>query len=178
MSVKNRDLRYGGSTCDQREFVAISKSVAKSIRSGNWQAGEQALLLEKESAKFLGVKHGILTTSGSCAGLLALSALELQRGSEVIIPAVTFPTIFNIILQCGLTPVVIDSKIGTYNLEPSEIEAAITKKTKAIIVVHALGNPVDMPKVMKIAKKYSKKFGHKIWVIEDFCDGWGGGIWA
>lgn len=165
-----RDLRYGGSTCDSREYKAVMESVQKSIKSGNWQAGEQAKLLEKESAQFLGVKHGVLTTSGSSAGLLALSALELAPKSEVIIPAVTFPTIFNIILQCGLVPVVVDSKIGTYNLDPDELEAAITKKTKAIIVVHALGNPVDMPKVMKIAKK------HKIYVIEDNCDGWGSAI--
>lgn len=142
-------------------------SVQKSIKSGNWQAGKQAKLLEQEAADFLGVKHGLLTTSGSAAGLLALSALELPRRSEVIIPAVTFPTIFNIILQCGLTPVVVDSKVGTYNLDPDELEKAITKRTKAIIVVHALGNPVDMPKVMKIAKK------HKLYVIEDNCDGWG-----
>lgn len=162
-----RDLRYGGSTCDSREYKAIMKSVAQSIKTGNWQAGEQARLLEKESAEFLGVKHGVLTTSGSSACLLAMSALELPKGSEVIIPAVTFPTVFNAILQSGLTPVVVDSKIGTYNLDPDELEQAITKKTKAIIVVHTLGNPVDVPKVIKIAKK------HKLYVIEDNCDGWG-----
>lgn len=163
-------IRYGGSTCDKREEHAIIKSVKESIKSGHWQSAKQATLLEKETAAFLGVKHGILTTSGSCAGLLALSALELPKGSEVIIPAVTFPTIFNIIVQCGLIPVVVDSKIGTYNLDPDELEAAISDKTKAIIVVHALGNPVDMPKVMKIAKK------HKLYVIEDNCDGWGSSI--
>ena len=162
-----RDLRYGGSTCDERELKAIINSAARSIESGNWQAGEEAQLLEKEAAKSLGVNYGTLTTSGSSAGLLALSALELPKGSSVLIPAVTFPTIFNIILQCGLTPVVLDSKVGTYNLDPDELERAITKKTKAIIVVHALGNPVDMLKVMKIAKKY------KLYVIEDNCDGWG-----
>lgn len=160
-------IRYGGSTCDSREERAIIKSVKESIKSGHWQAGEQAKLLEQETAKFLGVKHGILTTSGSCAGLLALSALELPKGSEVIIPAVTFPTIFNIILQCGLVPVVVDSKVGTYNLDPDELEAAISDKTKAIIVVHALGNPVDMYAVLKVAKK------HNLYVLEDNCDGWG-----
>jgi CDP-6-deoxy-D-xylo-4-hexulose-3-dehydrase len=162
-----KQIRYGGSTCNEEEERAILKSVKASIKSGGWQAGEQAKLMEQEAAKQLGVKHGILTTSGSCAGLLALSALELPKNSEVIIPATTFPTIFNIILQCGLVPVVVDSKVGTYNLDPDELEAAISKKTKAIIVVHALGNPVDMPKVMKIAKK------HKLYVIEDNCDGWG-----
>lgn len=163
-------IRYGGSVTDEREYKAVMKAVRQGIDTGNWQAGKQARLLEQEAAAFLGVKHGVLTTSGSSAGLLALAALELPKGSEVIIPAVTFPTIFNIILQCGLTPVVVDAKIGTYNLDPNELEAAISKKTKAIIVVHALGNPVDMPKVMKIAKK------HKLYVIEDNCDGWGSKI--
>jgi len=162
-----KQIKYGGTTCDHKEYSAIMASVKESIKTGNWQGGKDADLLEKETAKFLGVKHGILTTSGSSAGLLALSALELPKGSEVIIPSVTFPTIFNIIIQCGLTPVVVDSKVGTYNLDPDELEAAISEKTKAIIVVHALGNPVDMVKVMKIAKK------HNLFVIEDNCDGWG-----
>lgn len=168
--MKKHDLRYGGAMIGFEELWAITKSVWWSFRTGNWQAGEQARLMEKEAAAQLGVKYGILTTSGSCAGLLALSALELPKGAEVIIPAVTFPTIFNIILQCGLVPVVVDSKIGTYNLDPNELEAAITDKTKAIIAVHAVGNPCDMPVIMEIAKK------HNIYVIEDNCDGWGSSI--
>ena len=161
--MKNYKIRYGGSVCDEKEYQALILSISKSIGSGNWQAGLEAKKMEAEASKFLGVKYGILTTSGSCAGLLALSALELSRGSEVIISATTFPTIFNIILQCGLTPVVVDAEIGTYNFDIDEVEKAITKKTKAIIAIHALGNPVDMPKLMKIAKK------HKIYVIEDNC---------
>lgn len=164
------DLRYGGALITDEEEQAIARSVRKSRKTGNWQAGEEAKLMEEEAAKQLGVKYGILTTSGSCAGLLALAALEIPHGSEVIIPAVTFPTIFNIILQCGLIPVVVDSKIGTYNLDPYELEQAISKKTKAIIAVHAVGNPCDMVKIMKIAKK------HKLYVIEDNCDGWGSAI--
>lgn len=150
-----------------KEEIAAANRVMK---RNWWPLGTEGKLMEKEAAKFLGVKYGILANSGSSAGLLALSALELPKGSEVIIPATTFPTIFNIILQCGLVPVVVDSKIGTYNLDPKELEAAISKKTKAIICVHAVGNPVDMPAVMKIAKK------HKLYVIEDNCDGWGGAI--
>lgn len=170
MDKHMRDLRYGGASIGFEELWAIAKSVWWSYRTGNWQAGREATLMEEEAAKQLGVKYGILTTSGSCAGLLALSALELPTGSEVIIPATTFPTIFNIILQCGLIPVVVDSKIGTYNLDASELEKAISKKTKAIIAVHAVGNPCDMPAIMKIARK------HGIKVIEDCCDSWGGGI--
>ena len=168
--MKKREIRYGGSMCDKQEYKALIKSIKGSIKSGGWQQGEQGALMEKECANFLTVKHGILTNSGSSAGLLALSALELPRGSEVIISAVTFPTIFNIIIQCGLVPVVIDAKVGTYNLDVDDVEKAITKKTKAIIAIHAVGNPCDMPKLMKLAKKHNLK------VIEDGCDTWGGSI--
>lgn len=157
---------YGGALIGKEEKDAIMKVV----NNNWWPLAEEGRLMEQEASKFLGVKYGILANSGSSAGLLALMALELPKGSEVIIPATTFPTIFNIILQCGLVPVVVDSKVGTYNLDPKELEQAISKKTKAIICVHAVGNPVDMPEVMKIAKK------HKIYVIEDNCDGWGSTI--
>lgn len=163
-------IKYGGALTGEGEERAIIRSIRKSRQTHNWQQGEEGALFEQEAAAFLRVKHAILTNSGSSAGLLALAALELPKGSEVIIPATTFPTIFNIILQCGLTPVVVDSKIGTYNLDPKELESAISSKTKAIICVHACGNPVDMPAVMKIAKK------HNIYVIEDNCDGWGSTI--
>jgi CDP-6-deoxy-D-xylo-4-hexulose-3-dehydrase len=176
--MKKHDLRYGGSVCDSREERAIIKSVKKSIKSGNWQAGKQAALLEKEAANFLGLKYGVLTTSGSCAGLLALSALELSTNSEVIISAVTFPTIFNIILQCGLVPVVVDAKVGSYTFDVNEVERAITPKTRAIIAIHPVGNPVDMPALMKMVRKQNKlrTKENKIYVIEDNCDGWGSSI--
>lgn len=167
------DGRYGGALTDEREMKAIIRSIYKSNKTGNWQAGPEAKAMEEEAAKFLGVKYGILSTSGSCAGLLALSALELPKGSEVIISAVTFPTIFNIIIQCNLVPVVVDAKIGTYNFDIDEVEQAIIKskgRVKCVIAVHAVGNPCDMPRLMKVAKKY------KIYVIEDNCDGWGSTI--
>jgi CDP-4-dehydro-6-deoxyglucose reductase, E1 len=152
------------------EERAIIKSIRKSRKTANWQQAEEGALFEQECADFLGVKYGILTNSGSSAGLLALGALELPKGSEVIISACTFPTIFNIILQCGLVPVVVDAKVGTYNFDVGEVAAAITKKTKAIIAIHACGNPVDMPALMKVARK------HKLYVIEDNCDGFGSTI--
>ncbi len=165
---KIRRITYGGALIGDEEVKAIIKTINKNRQ--NWQLGEEGKKMEEEAAKFLGVKYGVLANSGSSAGLLALSALELPKGSEVIIPATTFPTIFNIILQCGLVPVVVDSKIGTYNLDPKEIEQALSPKTKAVIAVHAVGNPVDMPALMKVAKK------HKLYVIEDNCDGWGSTI--
>lgn len=154
------------------------KSVKQSIKSGGWQAGPEAKKMESEASKQLGVKYGVLTTSGSSAGLLALSALELPKGSEVIISAVTFPTIFNIILQCGLVAVVVDAKVGTYGFDVKEVERAITSKTRAIIAIHPLGNPVDMPALMKMVKdeNLDRPKENKIYVIEDNCDGWGSSI--
>lgn len=168
--MNKKIIKYGGAVTGIEEERAIIKSIRNSRKTRNWQEAEEGKLFSSEAAKFLGVKYGILTNSGSSAGLLALSALELPTGSEVIISAVTFPTIFNIILQCGLTPVVVDAKIGTYGFDIKDVEKAITSNTKAIIAIHPLGNPVDMPKLMKLAKK------HKIYVIEDNCDGWGSEI--
>lgn len=175
MKTKKRIIKYGGAVTGLEEERAIIKSIRKSRKTRNWQQGEEGALLEKECAKYLGVKHGILTNSGSSAGLLALSSLELDKGSEVIISAVTFPTIFNIILQCGLVPVVVDAKVGTYGFDVADVEKAITNKTRAIIAIHPLGNPVDMPALMKLVEKYHSP-KRKIYVVEDFCDAWGGGI--
>ena len=173
-----KQIRYGGAITDMREERAIIKSIKNSRRTRNWQEAEEGKLFSSEAAKFLGVKYGVLTNSGSSAGLIALSALELPKGSEVIISAVTFPTIFNIILQCGLTPVVVDAKVGTYGFSIEDVEKAITKKTKAIIAIHPLGNPVDMPNLMKLVRLCNKPRGkeNKIYVIEDNCDSWGSSI--
>jgi len=157
---------YGGALIGDAEKKAIMRIVDKNY----WPAGEECAKMEKEAAAYMGMKHCLLVNSGSSAGLLALTALELPKGSEVIIPAVTFPTIFNIIIQCGLVPVVVDCKIGTYTLDVKKLEEAISPKTKAIICVHAVGNPCDMPAIMKIANK------HNITVLEDNCDGFGGNI--
>lgn len=157
-------LTYGGALFGKEERQAINKVLDRNY----WPLESEGEAMEKEAAKYLGMKHGVLANSGSSAGLLALSALELEKGSEVIIPATTFPTIFSIILQCGLVPVVVDSKVGTYNLDPDELEEAIGDKTKAIICVHAVGNPIDLVKVRKVIGKRDIK------IILDNCDGFGG----
>lgn len=168
--MKKKIIKYGGALVGLAEVWAIMKSVITSCFTGNWQQGKEGALLEKEAANFLGVKYGILTNSGSSAGLLALSALELPKGSEVIISAVTFPTIFNIIIQCGLTPVIVDANVGSYTFDIDDVVKAITDKTKAIIAIHPVGNPVDMSKLMELVKDKN------IYVIEDNCDGWGSTI--
>ena len=166
--MKKRTIKYGGSLAGFPEWWALVKSVTNSVWTGNWQTGPETALFEKELAEAMGMKHAVMTSSGSCAGLLALASLELPKGSEVIIPAVTFPTIFNIIPQSGLIPVVVDCDPRTNNIDLDKLEKMkVSKKIKAIIAVHILGNPVDMPRLMKWAKK------HKIKVIEDNCDGFG-----
>lgn len=160
-------IRYGGAVTGLAEERAIIKSIQRSRKTRNWQEAEEGKSFCKELTKYLGVKYAILTNSGSSAGLLALSALELSKGAEVIISATTFPTIFNIILQCGLTPVVVDAKIGTYNFDINEVLNAITPKTKAIIAIHALGNPVDLKTLSNACKIL------KIKLILDNCDGFG-----
>jgi len=163
---KLRRITYGGALIGHEE----KKAIVKVIERNWWPLAAEGEKMEKEAAQFLGVKYGVLANSGSSAGLLALMALELPKGSEVIISATTFPTIFNVIIQCGLIPVVVDAKVGTYNFDVEDVARAIGPKTKAIWAIHAVGNPCDMLALMKLAKK------HGVYVLEDNCDGWGSTI--
>ena len=130
---------------------------------------------ERRLAEFLGVKHVLTTNSGSSANLLAFSALTspilgdraLRPGDEVIAVAAGFPTTVNPILQYGAVPVFVDVDIPTYNIDVSRIEAAITPKTRAIMLAHTLGNPYDLGEVARIAKE------HGLWLVEDCCDALG-----
>jgi CDP-6-deoxy-D-xylo-4-hexulose-3-dehydrase len=130
---------------------------------------------EAELAKFLGVKHLITVNSGSSANLVAFNALTspklgdraIKPGDEVIGVAAGFPTTVNPILQFGAVPVFVDVELGTYNIDASKIEAAITPKTKAIMLAHTLGNPFNVDAVVAICKK------HKLWLVEDCCDALG-----
>lgn len=130
---------------------------------------------EKKFAQYLGVKYTLSVNSGSSANLLALSALtshklgekRLKRGDEVITVAAGFPTTVNPIIQNGLIPVFIDCELGTYNIDANKIEEAITDKTKAVFMAHALGNAFDLEKIVKICEK------HNLWLIEDSCDALG-----
>lgn len=130
---------------------------------------------EERLGTFLGVPHVLTTTSGSSANLLALSALTsprlgeraLKAGDEVITVAAGFPTTVNPSVQYGLVPVFVDVDIPTYNIDASLIEAAVTDKTRAIVIAHTLGNPFNLAEVRRIADKY------RLWLIEDCCDALG-----
>jgi CDP-6-deoxy-D-xylo-4-hexulose-3-dehydrase len=130
---------------------------------------------EAQLAQRLGVAHALTTNSGSSANLLALSTLTshyfrgdaLKPGDEVITVATGFPTTVNPSLQYGLVPVFVDVDIPTYNIKPDMIEAAVSDKTRAIMIAHTLGNPFDLAEVMRVAEK------HNLWVVEDCCDALG-----
>jgi CDP-6-deoxy-D-xylo-4-hexulose-3-dehydrase len=130
---------------------------------------------EERLAKFLGVKHLITVNSGSSANLVAFSTLTSDRlgdraikpGDEVIGVAAGFPTTVNPILQFGAVPVFVDVDLATHNIDASKIEAAISPKTKAIMLAHSLGNPFNLDVVTAICKK------HGLWLVEDCCDALG-----
>lgn len=130
---------------------------------------------EERLAKRIGVRHALTTNSGSSANLLAFSSLTshylrseaLKPGDEVITVATGFPTTVNPALQYGVVPVFVDVDIPTYNIKPDMIEAAVTDRTRAIMVAHTLGNPFDLGEVMRVSEK------HDLWVIEDCCDALG-----
>jgi CDP-6-deoxy-D-xylo-4-hexulose-3-dehydrase len=130
---------------------------------------------ERRLGEFLGVKHVLTVNSGSSANLVAFMALTSPRlgdrairpGDEVIGVAAGFPTTVNPILQAGAVPVFVDVSLPTYNIDAALIEAAITPRTKAIMLAHTLGNPYNLDVVTSLCKQ------HGLWLIEDCCDALG-----
>jgi len=182
--------RYAELQMAPKPFVAGQSSVppsGKVIGAGELQSMTEAVLdgwlttgrfneaFEKRLAKYLGRRCVLTTNSGSSANLLAFSALTSPRlgdraikpGDEVIGVAAGFPTTVNPILQFGAVPVFVDVEMGTYNIDPALIEAAIGPKTKAIMLAHTLGNPFDLGVVRALCDKYG------LWLIEDCCDALG-----
>ena len=134
--------------------------------------GRFADQFEKEFARFFGLRHAILVNSGSSANLVALSSLTspqlgkdaLKRGDEVITTAAGFPTTVNPIVQNNLVPVFIDVHTPTYNVDVNRLEAALSPRTRAVMIAHTLGNPFNLGAVIEFAKQ------HSLWLIEDCCD--------
>lgn len=130
---------------------------------------------EKRLAAQIGMKYALTTNSGSSANLLAITALtshqlgkrRLKEGDEVITVAAGFPTTVAPIIQNRLVPVFADIELGTYNINVNQIEASISKKTKALFVAHTLGNPFNLDRVKELCDKYN------LWLIEDNCDALG-----
>lgn len=130
---------------------------------------------ERKLAQFIGVKHLVTVNSGSSANLVAFSTLTspqlgeraIRPGDEVIGVAAGFPTTVNPILQFGAVPVFVNVEIGTYNVDAARLEAAISPRTRAIMLAHTLGNPYNLEVVTALCRK------HNLWLIEDCCDALG-----
>jgi len=137
--------------------------------------GRFAAQFERDFARYLGVRNAVLVNSGSSANLLALSALtsprlgdrQLKPGDEVITVAAGFPTTVNPIIQAGLVPVFVDIHVPTYNVDVNHLEAALSSKTRAVMIAHTLGNPFNLAAVTSFVKE------HDLWLIEDCCDALG-----
>ena len=141
----------------------IESAVCEVLRSGSYILGPQNKEFEKNIAEYIGVKHAIGLNSGTDALHIALRALDIGAGDEVITTAFTFVATTESIGIVGATPVFADIDPDTFNIDPKKIENAITPRTKAIIPVHLYGQPCDMDAIMDIAKRYD------LYVIEDCC---------
>lgn len=136
--------------------------------------GNKVREFERAFASAVGAKHAVMVNSGSSANLLALAVLSnpvlpnhLRPGDEVIVPSVTWATTLTPILQHGCVPVLVDIDPETLNLRPESLTEALSSRTRAIMPVHLLGNPIDMGPVMEFAHE------HGLWVVEDTCESLG-----
>ncbi|MFZ3266958.1 MAG: lipopolysaccharide biosynthesis protein RfbH [Terriglobales bacterium] len=162
------DVPVSGKVFDSSEL----EHLVEASLDGWLTTGRFAAEFERDFAAFMGVRCASLVNSGSSANLIALSCLtspslgdcRLQAGDEVITVAAGFPTTVNPIIQNGLVPVFVDVQLPTYGVDVTQLEAAFSERTRAIVLAHTLGNPFDLDAVMAFADQ------HDLWVIEDCCD--------
>lgn len=164
-------IPYAGRVFDEREIsLLVDSSLDFWLTTGRY-----AERFEKEFAGFLGSRHCSLTNSGSSANLLAFMSLtspklaerRIERGDEVITVAAGFPTTVAPIIQYGAVPVFVDVQLPTYNVDCGQLEAALSNRTKAVMLAHTLGNPFDLTTVKTFCDR------HNLWLIEDNCDALG-----
>jgi CDP-6-deoxy-D-xylo-4-hexulose-3-dehydrase len=168
-------VHYAGRVYDAREM----QNMVSTILDFWLTAGPEAEQFERRLGDFIGVREVIPVNSGSSANLVAVTALcsrqlrnGMRPGDEVIVPAASFPTTVNPIIQNRLVPVFVDSSPGNYNLDPAQLESALSPRTRAVMFAHTLGNPADMDAIGAFVRK------HNLFLIEDTCDAlgseWGG----
>ncbi|NTU70749.1 MAG: lipopolysaccharide biosynthesis protein RfbH [Coriobacteriia bacterium] len=165
-------VAYASRVFDDRELVnLVDSSLDFWLTYGRYSAQ-----FERGLGAYLGVKHALLVNSGSSANLLALAALTSDRlgqrairpGDEVITVAAGFPTTVAPIVQYGAVPVFVDVTLGTYNVDVAQLEAALSSRSKAVMLAHTLGNPFDVDAVRAFCD------ANGLWLIEDNCDALGG----
>ena len=151
----------------------IEEAILKVARNCNFIMGDEVQELEKSLEKFTGVKYAISCSNGTDALLLAMMALDIKPGDEVITTPFTFIATAETIAFLGATPVFVDIDEKTYNIDPNKIEAAITPKTKAIIPVSLYGQPCDMDEIQAIVDKTLKTKNQKLYTIIDGAQSFG-----
>lgn len=164
-------IAYASRVFDEKEMCSLVDSALDFWLT----SGHYVERFEREFAAWLDVKYASLTNSGSSANLLAFSALtapelgkrRVKRGDEVITVAAGFPTTVTPIIQYGAVPVFVDVTIPQYNIDVTKLEDALSKKTKAVMIAHTLGNPFDLSTVKAFCDKYN------LWLVEDNCDALG-----
>lgn len=166
MEVKILDLAR------QYELIRekVEQAVCEQMESGMYIGGKAVSDFEKKFAEYIGVKHAISVNSGTDALVIALRALGIKEGDEVITTPFTFFATAETIAMVGAVPVFVDVEEDTYNIDPTKIEEKITEKTKAILPVHIFGQPADMGNIMEIATR------HNLAVIEDACQAVGSAV--
>ena len=157
MSVRFLDLK----SIHKEIQEEIQEAISAVLDSGVYIGGDSVNEFETNYAKYLGAKYCVGVANGLDAIKLSLMALNIKDGDEVIVPSHTFIATWLAVSDLGAIPIPVEPDIDTYSIDISQIEEAITEKTKAIIPVHLYGQPVDMDKIIKIAKKYG------LYVIED-----------
>ena len=164
-------IAYAARVYDEEEMLSLTDAMLDFWLT----TGRFAEQFEKEFAKWIGVKYAHLVNSGSSANLIAFAVLtapelgerQIKRGDEVITVACGFPTTVAPILQYGAVPVFVDVTVPQYNIDITKLEDAISDKTKAVMIAHTLGNPVDLKHVKEFCTR------HGLWLIEDNCDALG-----
>jgi len=164
-------IPVSGKVFNEQEILLMTKAVL----DGWWTDGKMTKKFEEKLATYIGVKYCSAVNSGSSANLLAFISLtshllgdkKIKAGDEVITVAAGFPTTVNPIIQAGCIPVFIDVGIDTFSIDTKQLDQALTKKTKVIMLAHTLGNPFNI----EVVKKFCKK--NKLWLIEDNCDALG-----
>jgi dTDP-4-amino-4,6-dideoxygalactose transaminase len=148
----------------------IKRIINKTIKKSDFILGEDVKLFENEFAKFCNSRYAVGVSSGTAALFLALTAIKIKSGDEVIVPAFTYIATSFAVSYTGAKPVFVDIREDTYNIDTDRIKKAITSNTKAIIPVHLYGQPANMPQILNIAKEYNLK------VIEDTAQAHGASI--
>ena len=169
--IPGNRINYASRVYDEKEMQSLTDAVLDFWLTTGRFSNE----FEKQFANWIGVKYAHLVNSGSSANLIAFTVLtapelgerQIRRGDEVITVACGFPTTVTPILQYGAIPVFVDVTYPQYNIDVSQLEAALSEKTKAIMIAHTLGNPFDLKTVRDFCKK------NNLWLVEDNCDALG-----